>query len=195
MKICTSCKQLLSLDKFGKCHVVKDGLTSRCKECKNAILRQYRKDNPELVKEQKIKYYKKDRSSPERLLKTIWNGMVSRCRKDSNYQFSRYGGRGINIGWDNYHQFRNDMLLSFEQALKNGKNSIDRINNDKGYSKDNCRFADAIEQANNTRRNVCYEYKGKTMTLAQICRLENVTYKNVWKRINNYGWSLEKSLY
>jgi len=79
----------------------------------------------------------------------IWAAVKSRClnKKSSNYKY--YGGRGITIceRWRNsFQNFWDDM-----GPRPNKDYSIDRINNDKGYSKENCRWTDKTEQARNQR--------------------------------------------
>lgn len=86
------------------------------------------------------------------------------------------------------------MLAAFLEAIKEGKNTIERIDNDGGYNKENCKFADKIEQANNRRNNVFYDFEGERLTLAQICRRRGVNYKKTWKRINMLSWPLENAL-
>lgn len=78
----------------------------------------------------------------------IWNGMKQRCYNTKSVSYPTYGGRGIDI----CEEWREDVFAFREWALSNGYAddlSIDRIDNDKGYYPDNCRWADAITQANN----------------------------------------------
>ena len=78
----------------------------------------------------------------------IWKGMFTRCY-NSNYKlFKDYGGRGITISqrWHKFENFRDDMIDSYNDKL-----SIDRIDNDKGYEKDNCKWSTRKEQNANKR--------------------------------------------
>ena len=78
----------------------------------------------------------------------IWKGMRNRCTNPKNKAYPGYGGRGISVceAWDDFDQFCQDM-----GDRPSPTHSIDRIDNDKGYSPDNCRWATPAEQCVNKR--------------------------------------------
>lgn len=71
--------------------------------------------------------------------------------------------------------------------------TIDRIDNSKGYSPDNCRWVDLKTQANNRTSNKIYTYNGETMTVAQLCDKYGVPRQLVYGRLK-YGWSIEDAI-
>lgn len=104
-------------------------------------------------------------STPEH---RVWRGIKERCYNPKNERYSDYGQRGITMSdeWrDNFEAFYRDM-----GPRPSPDHSIDRIENDKGYYKGNCRWATDEVQARNKRNNVLIEYNGTTKTLSEWCR-------------------------
>lgn len=83
-------------------------------------------------------------------LYSIWGDIKGRCYRENNVRFSDYGGRGIVV----CDEWKDDFQAFQEWSMNNGYRdelSIDRINNDKGYSPDNCRWTTSVEQNRNKR--------------------------------------------
>ncbi len=87
------------------------------------------------------------KQSNHRLYKT-WQGMMTRCYNEKVKSYKDYGGRGIFVceSWHDVKNFIDDMYPTFKEGL-----TLDRENNDLGYSKDNCRWAKKTIQQRNTR--------------------------------------------
>lgn len=97
------------------------------------------------------------------------------------------------IGVTICEEWENDYLAFKEWALTHGYEdhlTIDRIDNDKGYSPENCRWVDAKAQANNRRNNRIVEFEGNRYTLSQLADKVGLTQATVKQRYEN-GWSIE----
>lgn len=124
-----------------------------------------------------------------------WAHMVSRCYNKNVDTYPRYGGRGITIcqEWLGEHGFEN----FFEWSMKNGyaeNLTIDRIDNDKGYSPDNCRWATDTEQVRNRRNTLLVEVDGVSKPLAEWCEIYKIDYKLAYGRIFRRKWDVKKAL-
>ena len=121
----------------------------------------------------------------------IWAAMQSRCRNENNRDWRYYGGKGVTVceEWK-------DFCVFAEWAHRNGYKedlTIDRIDVSKGYSPDNCRWADAITQMNNTTRNRYIEFNGETRTLEMWSREVGIPARLIRQRLE-HGWSTERAL-
>ena len=125
-------------------------------------------------------------------LYTIWSHMKRRCYNNSTKYYSYYGGRGIDV----CEEWRNDFLRFYYWAIENdyAKDlALDRIDNNKGYTPENCRWVDMTTQANNKRNNRHITYRGETKTLAQWARHLGICAAVLRQRLSRYGWAVEKA--
>lgn len=127
-------------------------------------------------------------------LVNIYNAMQQRCYNKNCPAYEFYGGRGITM----CDEWRNDRTKFFDWAMKSGFNendknlSIDRIDNSKGYSPDNCRWATPLQQANNTRNVTWYKTSKGTHSLSETARLFGIDFRLAYDRIKR-GWDPEKA--
>lgn len=101
-----------------------------------------------------------------------------------------YGGRGITV-CDEWRTFEGFLVWSLRNGYKEGL-SIDRIDNDKGYSPSNCRWATRETQANNKKSNIRIEFNGETHTLSEWSRMLGIKEATIRKRIKS-GLSVEEA--
>ena len=114
----------------------------------------------------------------------IWISIIYRCTRPENKQYKNYGGRGINIckEWMNFNVFCNDVGPRPFQGCH-----LDRIDNDKGYFKENCRWTTPKINHRNKRNNRFY-----ITHLGRICQSEliekmNYTRKQFQRAVEKYG--------
>lgn len=120
-----------------------------------------------------------------------WLGMKRRCRNPNDAAYMNYGGRGITVcdRWVNsFENFLADM------GQKPPGTSIDRINNDAGYSKDNCRWANRTEQNRNRRNNRYLTAFGKTLLITDWSRETGIDKTTITTRIQELRWSVDDAV-
>ncbi len=121
----------------------------------------------------------------------IWSNMLTRCRNKKAPAFKDYGARGIDVceRWLRYENFLEDM-----GRRPSSSHSIERKENNSGYSKENCMWADIIQQARNKRNSRIVEFEGRKISLAEAAELAGASYATVWFRLKS-GWTVKDALY
>jgi len=110
----------------------------------------------------------------------VWFQMKQRCNNVNNTDYFLYGGRGITVcdRWSkSFENFFEDMAPGYSKGL-----SLDRINNDKDYSPENCQWATLETQANNRRNNAVIVMDGVSKTMAQWSRHLGINYSTIRNR-------------
>lgn len=120
----------------------------------------------------------------------VWLDMKSRCKNPNHKRYKDYGGRGITYqpSWESFESFYNDMKETYQEGL-----TLDRINNDEGYSKANCRWVTMLKQNNNKRNSVFETVNGITATRSELCDLFGVPRCTFYWRIN-HGYTVEEAI-
>lgn len=123
------------------------------------------------------------------------SGAMSRCYNSNSEKFANYGLRGIEV-----EECLRDLLTFsefFESLwLESGKPAefhIDRVDVNKGYTRDNLRLVSALESARNKQRTIYVRYKGELIPLAKAASLTGINYATLHER-NRKGWG-EPRLY
>lgn len=121
-----------------------------------------------------------------------WEGMIRRCKVKSHPAYHRYGGRGISVcdEWSDFEAFRQWI---YSNGWVRGESQIDRINNDGGYSPDNCRVTSSLENNNNKSTNRLIAVGGETLTISQAARKFGIGKTTIKERLNR-GWSDAESV-
>lgn len=120
----------------------------------------------------------------------VWRSMRDRCTNPNNKSYHNYGGRGITVDarWDSFKTFYEDMGERPENY------TLERLDNNKGYSKENCKWVTMTDQLNNRRNNHLITHNGVTHTMAEWSKITGIKWDTLRNRIDRYGWSIEKAL-
>lgn len=159
------------------------------KESKNRYYRMRAAENKRRKEELGLKRYI---DSP---LYGLFTSMHTRCHNRNNNNYQNYGGRGITVcdEWCGKDGFYNFLKWSLENGWSYGL-TLDRVDNDKGYSPDNCRWTSWEVQRINKRNIKLYTYKGVKMCIAHIERMEKIPRGKLRKLVNNHGLSVEDAV-
>lgn len=128
----------------------------------------------------------------KRLYNIFWH-MIRRTENPKSKDFKYYGAKGITI----CPEWRNNFDAFQAWALKNGYANgltIDRIDNSKGYTPDNCRWATKAAQNNHKTDTNTVMFDGKIVTYADLSRRFNIPCNVIRQRLNGYGWSIERAV-
>lgn len=131
-------------------------------------------------------YRPKGKHTPEY---SSWRQMNARCNNPRHHAYKLYGGRGITVcpRWNCFSNFLEDM------GERPVGTSLDRIDVNRGYEKDNCRWATAMEQGRNKRTAVMIERGGQVKCLSEWIVVLGLTPGIVAYR-RRKGWPLERWL-
>ena len=108
-----------------------------------------------------------------------WANMRKRCNTPSCVQYKYYGGKGITVcfEWDVFERFLLDM------GERPVGMTLDRIDSSKGYSKENCRWADHTTQVRNRSNTRFIQALGKKLTISEWSEITGLTYYTIFLRL------------
>ena len=120
----------------------------------------------------------------------IWRGMWTRCSNPSSTSFKHYGSRGIKVcdRWSIFETFFADM-----GARPSPDHTIERVNNERGYSPDNCVWETQLAQQNNKSTTRWISHDGRTQSLTFWVRETGIGAMTIKYRID-HGWTPERAL-
>lgn len=121
----------------------------------------------------------------------VWNTMRNRCTNPNVECYVRYGERGIGV----CERWMNSFAAFYEDMGPRPGNqySVERIDNNLGYYKENCKWDTPKNQSNNRRGNIIITFNGKTQTLPRWAEELKMPYLLLKRRIRNPRWTLEEA--
>lgn len=206
--------KIKSGDKFGKltivqettphvtpCGTIRRSFVCKC-DCGNVVVRRlgaFRKKDVnhscgcldiERIANLNRKYTKEQTNS---FLYSTWHGMKQRCYDSNNSHYKYYGDKGILV----CDEWLDDYISFYNWSLSNGASkefTLDRINVNGNYEPSNCRWVDAITQANNKNKNRLIEYNGERLSVMQWSRKTGIKEATIRMRLDRYNYSAGEAL-
>jgi hypothetical protein len=124
-------------------------------------------------------------------LHAVRDTIKSRCSNPKNLDYLNYGGRDINVCEEWLENFMSFYNWAISSGYKKGM-LIDRIDNNKGYSPENCRWVDDKQSAINRRTTVYITFRGETKMLGEWVEVFNMKKITLVSRLHQ-SWSLEEA--
>lgn len=155
---------------------LKSGKSTRCNHCKAEISRK----NATTHGESKTRLY------------YVWYSMRKRCTCKNSTSYKDYGARGIKVCEEWFKSYIPFREWSLSHGYKEGL-QIDRIDNNKGYSPENCRWVTHRENMQNTRKNKKVQFHGKNYTRTQLADMSGKSNHLIANRLRK-GWSIEEAM-
>jgi hypothetical protein len=155
-------------------------LRSRQRPCKSCSAKLHTKKG---IDHYAYKHGMASRTKGRDRIYSIWVAMRQRCNDVNDQQYADYGGRGISVcsEWNDFAVFYSDM------GERPDGMQLDRIDNDGPYCKENCRWADRIQQANNRRSNRVHEINGKSIKHGTILKMIGINRDKFRKLEEKHG--------
>lgn len=133
-------------------------------------------------------------------LYNIWQSMKQRCENPNAKAYHNYGGRGITVcpEWKGEHGFESFSKWAYDtgydENAERGEYTLDRKDNDKGYSPDNCRWATTEEQNNNRRGVYRITLNGETHSITEWSKITGIERKTIKDRLLKQKLTAEEIL-
>lgn len=140
-------------------------------------------------KEHGLRHGHRRTGCPDRTYQS-WDSMIQRCSNPKTPGFHHYGGRGITVTkrWRSFANFL------FDMGIRPPGKSLERKNNDRGYSRANCVWATQAEQMQNTRRTHKFKWQGSMWTLTELSVAYGVNRFTLLYRLVRAKWPMKKAL-
>lgn len=119
----------------------------------------------------------------------VHSTMMARCYRGTHDKYAYYGGRGITV-CERWHSFQNFLA---DMGQPEGR-QIDRIDNNKGYSPENCRWVSRKENMRNKRNNNKVFYDGREIVIPELAEITGLPAQALYRRIRRWGMTVDEAI-